>query len=473
MKILELLRAQLLELDTKREATIAEMDAITEAALTESRSALNADEETLFAAAEASITQIDAERAALQARIDGLEAIAERTSKAQAGSAGRRPIVPGANTIGADDIRHMNRSQVNDAIVRSIEGRDIDPTSARQILKRHSGMGDLDWARNLAVRASDAYESGWIKLMTGRQHDLSAEERAAVAVGTNTQGGFLAPTHLDPTLIITNTGSRNAIRNIARVVTLTSGSVWHGVSTAGVTASWDGELVEVSDDSPSFTGPSVTTYQAQALVQASFAALEDTGFANDILMLFSDARDRLEGAAHCTGTGSGQPTGIFTAIDATSSREFTSTTAATIGLVDLQTLRRGVGVRFRERGTWVMAPVYADAIKALGTAVSASFSTDITQSGTQRLLGNPLVETDDAPTTQTTTVRDNEIIFGDFSNYVIADKPGSFAVEYIPNMFATANNLPNGSRAWFAHWRTGANSVNDAAFALLQDKTSA
>ena len=52
MKILELLRAQLLELDTKREATIAEMDAIAELATTESRSALSADEDTAFAAAE-------------------------------------------------------------------------------------------------------------------------------------------------------------------------------------------------------------------------------------------------------------------------------------------------------------------------------------------------------------------------------------------------------------------------------------
>ena len=60
MKILELLRAQLLELDTKREATIAEMDAITDAALTESRSALKKaglltrDAEALAAASEAS-----------------------------------------------------------------------------------------------------------------------------------------------------------------------------------------------------------------------------------------------------------------------------------------------------------------------------------------------------------------------------------------------------------------------------------
>ena len=120
-----------------------------------------------------------------------------------------------------------------------------------------------------------------------------------------------------------------------------------------------------------------------------------------------------------------------------------------------------------------MAPIYADAIKGLGTAISASFSGDITQSNNGNLLGLPMYESENAPTTQTTTVRDNEIVVGDFSNYVIVDKPGSMAVDFIPNMFATANNLPDGRRAWFMHWRNGADASNVRAFAMLQDKTTA
>ena len=171
--------------------------------------------------------------------------------------------------------------------------------------------------------------------------------------------------------------------------------------------------------------------------------------------------------------GSAQPTGIFTALDANTNVEVTSTTAATIGLVDLQGLRRAVPVRFRGRSTWVMNPVYADAIKALGTALSASYSTDITAANADRLLGSPVVETDDAPTTQTTTVRDNEIVIGDFSNFVIVDKPGSMAVSFIPHLFSTTTNLPDGTSGWLMQWRNGSDSINDLAFRLLQDKTSA
>jgi HK97 family phage major capsid protein len=145
-----------------------------------------------------------------------------------------------------------------------------------------------------------------------------------MAVGTNTAGGYLVPTHLDPTLLITNSGSSNVMRQHAKVVTLTEGSVWHGVTTAGVTASWDGELVEVSDDTPAVATASITAYKAQSLVAASVDAFQDiAGLTQDVLELFADAKDRLEGAAHMTGSGS-QPQGLFTVINASSSLQTTS-----------------------------------------------------------------------------------------------------------------------------------------------------
>jgi HK97 family phage major capsid protein len=360
--------------------------------------------------------------------------------------------------------------------MRAIERSIRDNANQRhfeEVLNRHAG--DTAWARNLLARQHPAYLSGWQKVMQGRAELLDAEERAAIAVGTNTQGGYLVPTHLDPTLILTNAGSSNVIRSLSRVVTLVGGAnTWHGVTTAGVTASWDAELSEVSDDTPSFASVSIPVNSAKSLIQAGLEAFEDiTGLAQDAFDLFADARDRLEGAAHATGSGSGQPKGIVTALDASTGVEITSTTAATIGEVDLHAMYRGVGVRWRGRGTWLMNPLYSLAIKRLGTAVSSAFSGDLSAPVTDRILGRPAVDSDDMPTTQTTTALDNEIVFGDFSNYVIVDKPGSAAVEYIPHMFATANNLPSGTRAWYMHFRSGADATNLAAFRLLQDKTSA
>ncbi|MFI7042580.1 phage major capsid protein, partial [Microbispora rosea] len=194
----------------------------------------------------------------------------------------------------------------------------------------------------------------------------------------------------------------------------------------------------------------------------------------DVLMLFADARDRLEGAAHATGTGtSNQPKGVFTAVNASASLQVQSGTGGSIALADIHGLYRSVPVRWRGRGTWLMNPLYSLAIKALGTAVSASYSTDITQPMASRLLGRPLVESDDAPSTQTTTSLDQEVLFGDFSSYVIVDMPGGFSIRFIETMFNTATNLPDGRSAWYANWRTGADVVNLAALRCLVDKTTA
>lgn len=371
--------------------------------------------------------------------------------------------------------RSATPAQLADAATRSLEDQ-VDAEHmphVRRILKRHSS--DKDWVRGVIVRASDAYASAWGKIISHREFALTPEERTALGVTTNANGKYLLPTHLDPTIILTSALSTNEIRKIARVVTLTDGQpAWNGITSAGVTASWDGELVEVSDDTPTFGNPSIPTVRAQAFVQASISATEDiANLAGDLLMMFADAKDRLEGAAHATGAGTTTPKGVFTAVAAVTASRVVSTTAATIGLVDLNAAYSGVPKRYRGRSTWVANPVYTLAVKALGTAVSAAYSGDLRDPATGRILGHDVVESDDAPSAQTTTALDAEILVGDFSQFVIVDRPGGMAVEYIPHLFNTANNLPDGRRGWYATWRNGSDVTNVDAFRLLVDKTTA
>jgi HK97 family phage major capsid protein len=420
----------------------------------------------------AAITRDDERRALVRS-------LAERPGHTEPGDGARggAPEVmlkADASAILANPHRASRQALVS-ANLRAVEGRIEERDNQVQferILKRHAG--DTAWAANLLGRAQPEYVSGWAKMMTGREMLLTGEERAAMAVGTNTAGGFLVPTFLDPSLILTSAGSSDDIRQIARVVTLTTGNVWNGVSTAGVTASYDGELTEVSDDTPAFAKPSISIFKGQAFVQASIEAFEDIdNLASDVLMLIADARDTIDGSMHAVGTGSGQPEGVFHAVNASSSRQVVSTTAAAIGLVDIQATYKKVGQRWRKKSTWCMNPTYLLAIQTLGTALSASYTTNLSQPLTEDIIGRPVLDTDDAPTTQTTTVLDQEVLFGDFSNYVLVDKPGSTSVEFVPLLTNTANNLPDGRRGWYAHWRHGAGVPNLAAFALLVDKTSA
>lgn len=474
MKALELVREKRAELEEARDAAIEALEAVATVALEEERS-LTPDDDAAIAARQAEVADIDEKLAEIDAREAELLEIAERTAERA-----KRPslqVIAKPDSTDVLEDRAATPQQLADALTRSLEHkveRPEDMDHVRKLVMRH--RADRDWARALIVRATDAYESGWAKMVTGNEWRLSAEERTALSTVTDANGNYLVPTHLDPTVILTNSGTSNAVRGISRVVTLTrpGDTSWQGITSAGVTASFDAQLTEVSDDSPTFAQPTIPTHKAQAFVQASIEATEDiAGLAGELLMMFADARDRLEGAAHCTGTGSDQPTGVFTALDANTNVELVSTTAATIGKVDLDAVYSGVPVRFRPKSTWLTHPTWSLAVQNLGTAVSANYSTDLTQAPAQRWLGRPVVESDDAPAVATTTVRDNRIVLGDFSSYVIVDKPGSFAVEFIPQMFNTANNLPDGRRGWYAYWRTGADSVNDLAFRLLQDKTSA
>lgn len=472
MKALELARAERARLEEARSAAIEAMETVAQTALDETRS-LTPEDDAAVAARQAEIVDLDAQLATIGERVAELEAIEARSQAIAARPALQIISKPETNDVLSD--RHASPQQLADAVTRSLEGRVEAPENeehARKIVLRHKG--DTEWARGILARSTEDYTTGWAKMVTGRADRLTAEERTALSTLTSANGDYLVPTHLDPTIILTNSGSSNAIRAISRVVTLTrpGDSSWQGITSAGVTASFDAQLTEVSDDSPTFGQPSVAVHKAQALIQGSIEFFDDA-FANELMMLFADARDRLEGAAHATGTGTNEPWGIFTALDANTNVEIVSDTAAAIFKEDLDEVYRTVPVRWRGRGTWLMHPIWAQAVQNLGTALSNKYSTNIVEGTTGTLYGRPVVESDDAPSSATTTVRDNEIVFGDFSNYVIVDKPGSFAIEYIPMLFNTANNLPDGRRGWYAHWRTGADSVNDLGFRLLQDKTSA
>lgn len=380
--------------------------------------------------------------------------------------------------------RHLDKraftGQVRDNILRAAERYEMPDGydgSLEKLVKRH--QRDASWSKNILSRMRPDYVDGFESYLGGGTDaiiHMPDVQRAAMAVGTNTAGGYLVPTHLDPTLILTNNGVSNVMRRVARQVTLTGGAnKWNGVTTAGATASWDAELTEVSDDTPAVGPVQIPVYSAKALIMASIEAFEDiTGLAQDVQMILADARDRLEAVAHMTGSGSGQPTGLFTSLASNTNVLVAMTTnAAGLALADLQKVRRSLPVRWRGRATWVMNPTFLGYIQALGTALGATYSTDITQDYTDRLLGRPVLESDEAPNTEQTTTVDNVLTYGDCSNFVIVDKPGSTSVEFIPHFFNTSNNLPDGRRGWYMHFRNGSDSVNDLAFRLLQDKTTA
>ena len=199
-----------------------------------------------------------AEQAAAEERA-AAEAREARIAEVRAAREAARPSFSAPNVIRKPDAldvasdRNASPQQLADAVTRSLEDRvegSGNQEHVRRLLKRH--RTDTDWSRGLLIRSTDAYESAWAKAITGRMWELSPEERTALSTVTSANGDYLVPTHLDPTVILSNDGSSNAIRGISRVVTLTrpGDTSWQGITSAGVSASFDAQLAEVSDDSP-------------------------------------------------------------------------------------------------------------------------------------------------------------------------------------------------------------------------------
>jgi HK97 family phage major capsid protein len=351
---------------------------------------------------------------------------------------------------------------VRQAMTKIIEGYDEDGKLARQCL----------------LTSSPAYTRAWAKLATNRQHLLSGEEQSAISEAramslTDSAGGYLVPFQLDPTVIITSAGSRNDIRQFARTV-IATGDVWNGVSSGAVSWSWDAEGAEVSDDTTTFAQPTVAVHKAAGFVPITIEALQDeANVTAEVAKLLAFGKDSLEAAAFITGTGSGQPYGIVTALDGTSA-EISPATAETFALADVYGTYDALPARHRGAASWLANNLIYSKIRQFDTAGGAGLWTTLGNGTPPQLLGRPNGEAEamDGSINAAATADNFVLAFGDFSNYVIADRIG-MSVEFIPHLFHTSNNRPSGSRGWYAHYRVGANVVDPGAFKLLNIATTA
>ena len=365
------------------------------------------------------------------------------------------------------------------AAIEQVEGlTDAHREQAEHVL-RSVDTRDGRIAKHMLATGAPAYRSAFLKLAAGDGALLSEAERSAVELSraaslTDANGGYAVPFTLDPTIIDTGSHSTNPFRQISRVVQITT-DAWNGVSSAGVTASWDAEGAEVSDDAPTLAQPSIPVYKGQAFVPFSVEIGGDwANIESDVRMMIANAKDDLEGAAFATGSGSAQPTGITKALDGTTS-EIAPTTAETFALADVYKLEGTLQARYRANASWVANKVVYNTIRQFDTTGGSAMWERIGAGLPSQLLGYNAYESSnmDGVLPDAAATADNFLaVIGDFSNYVIVDRVG-LSIELVPHLFHTSNNRPSGQRGFLAWWRVGADSVNDAAFAMLSVPTAA
>ncbi len=379
-------------------------------------------------------------------------------------------------TFGRDggEVAGELRARALSAIEKMQGASDDIRQAATHIIERFDSK-DSRLARQCLVTSSPEYLRAWSKMAVSKGHTLTpAEQRAMNEVEqframslTDSAGGYLVPFQLDPTVIVTSNGVRSDIRQAARVVVAT-GDTWNGVSAANVSWSFDAEGSEVSDDAPSFAQPSIPNYMARGFVPISIEALDDEqNAAQEVGRLLAGGKEDLEGTKLILGSGSGEPTGLITALVASSPTVIaTSATTDTFALADVYALQGALPARYRANASWLANNLIYNKVRQFDTAGGNGLWAQLGDGRPSVLLGREALEAEAMDGVINTSAENYSLVFGDFSNFVITDRIG-MSVEFIPHLFHTSNNRPSGQRGWFARYRIGSDSVNDGGVKLL------
>lgn len=394
---------------------------------------------------------------------------ADLTVKREAGFSAPHVIVrndpfEGAHALRGDDFSRDTVARAITAFEKS-DSRSSDEAREEVINKIETIPGA---AVHALVHGSPAYRSAFDSwLSTGGNNPLyTAEEAAAVRASmslTGANGGYSLPTLLDPTLIKTGTATKNPIRRVARVVQGTQNK-WNGVSVAGVATYWVAENTALTDGTPTFSNPSVTAAKLTAYLTASYEIFEDSNLQAQLPALIAEAFDFAEGTAFISGSGSGAPKGIVTAISGTAGSTVTATTRGSFtsaSVADVFAVVNATAPRYEDSSTWVANKAWFNTVRQIANPSAAG---QLLPAGSNELLGSPILPSSDM--SSATTSGTVMAILGDFSQFVIYDRLGT-QVEIIQNV-VDGSGIPTGSRGLVAHKRVGSDVTDVNAFRFLK-----
>lgn len=331
----------------------------------------------------------------------------------------------------------------------------------------------------MLVHGSEAYATGWAKLITERGHEIEPHERAALVRArewgerndpergitlTAANGGALIPPHLDPTVILTSAGSANPFRRISREIPINV-NTWNGVTSSGVTFAVSTEGGDSSDVAPTFVQKAISCFKYHGTIPVTVEAFADIdNLQSELVRQLVDGKDRAECTAFTKGPGTTDVTGIVTAVNAISTRRVLMATHSAMVVSDIVDAQNTLQPRFQPNASWLASLTYLNRARLLGSSSYSTWSATFDEPLASNILGKPAYEASDM-STALSNISNTAFVYGDFSYYHIIDRVG-MALEYVPTMFSAGNALPNGRRGFYAYWRVGGDAVSTTAFVL-------
>ena len=344
-----------------------------------------------------------------------------------------------------NEVKRMERRE-------AIEAELNKPTTDRITEKPQSGP-----VEQKTGRASKAYKEDFANHIRGQRliHNVLSES-------TDANGGYLVPTEFEHQ-IIDSLKEENVMRRLCNVITTASERKIPVAATHSV-ATWTAENAAITESNPTFGQKTIDAFKLTDLIKVSTELLEDSEFdlENYIAREFAYAFGSAEEQAFCVGTGSGQPTGLFTKDGGTVGVTAASATAITAD--EVISLIYALKAPYRKSAKFLMNDATVAALRKLKDTNGQYLWQPSVQAGQpDKLLGYEIYTSPYVPTLGAGALA---VAFGDFHNYWIADRTGR-TVQRLNELYAG-----NGQVGFVATERVDGKIILPEGIQLLKMKAS-
>lgn len=308
-------------------------------------------------------------------------------------------------------------------------------------------------------RVSNEYVKAFWNAMRNKN---GFEINNALQVGTDSEGGFLAPDEFEK-ILIESLEEQNIFRQLANIITTSSGDKKIPVVAGKGTASWVDEEGIITESDDSFGQVSIGAYKLATMIKVSEELLNDSVFNLESYIAKEFARriGAKEEEAFFIGDGTGKPTGIFNATGG-AQLGVTAASATAITLDEIMDLFYSLKSPYRKNSVFVMNDATVKAIRKLKDGNGQYiWQPSITAGTPDTILNRPVKTSAYVPTIASAA---KSIAFGDFSHYWVADRQGR-AFKRLNELYAATGQV-----GFMATQRVDGKLILPEAIKVLQHK---
>lgn len=310
--------------------------------------------------------------------------------------------------------------------------------------------------------ATDEYNAAFWRVM--RDKAVHPDVYNVLRIGEDEHGGYLVPDEYQRTLIEA-LQEQNIFRQLAHVISTSSGDRKITVAVSKGTAAWIDENAAYPESDDSFGQISISAYKLATMIKVSDELLHDSVFdvPSYIAREFARRIGAAEEEAFFVGDGAGKPTGI---LSATGGAEIgvTAASATAITFDEVMDLYYSLRSPYRRSAVFIMNDSTVKALRKLKNGNGDYIWQPSVTAGTpDTILNRPVYTSAFVPTLAGSA---KPILFGDMNYYWIADLEG--------RRFQRLNELyaPNGQVGFLSSERVDGKLILPEAVKCLQMKAA-